>query len=138
MNVWAMHMDPLVWEKPEDFIPERYKSHRDLLSPELIASGDWEKRDHFGYGAGRRVCPGIHLAERNMFLAIAKLLWAFEFSEDDGKVNNPDPVDGYHQGFLYCAKDYGCKVTVRSEAIRQTILREYAEAQDSVFSKFEI
>src|ERR1700733_6302398 len=32
-----------------------------------------------GTGAGRRLCPGIHLAERNLFIAMAKLLWAFSF-----------------------------------------------------------
>ena len=44
------------------------------LAPELAASSDYEARDHGGYGAGRRLCPGIQLAERNLFLGIAKLL----------------------------------------------------------------
>ncbi|KAI9841063.1 MAG: hypothetical protein M1837_001034 [Sclerophora amabilis] len=140
LNVWGMHMDENVWEKPEDFIPERYDQHPSL-APVYVASGEWEKRDHYGYGAGRRVCPGIHLAERNMFLSVAKLLWAFRFEEEmgaDGKplVNDPAPDTGYHQGFLYCAKDYGCKTTPRSDKIKETIMREYSEAEESVFSRF--
>lgn len=26
----------------------------------------------------RRICPGIHVAERELWLAISRLLWAFE------------------------------------------------------------
>ena len=85
---------------------------------------------------------GMHLAERNMFLSIAKLLWAFRFENgvraDGGEeVNETDPVEGYHQGFLYCAKPYGCTPVVRSEEHRETILREFEEAEKSIFSIFE-
>ena len=126
-------------ENPSAFIPERFASHPSL-APEYVA-GKWEQRDHYGYGAGRRACPGIHLAERNMFLSIAKLLWAFRFEEQKDALgrlvtNNPDPVDGYHQGFLYCAKDYGCTTILRSEEIRKTVEREYEEAERDVFSRF--
>ena len=134
-------MDPQHHTDPTSFIPERFADHT-KLAPEY-AAGDWEKRDHYGYGAGRRICPGMHLAERNMFLSIAKLLWAFRFENgvcaDGGgeEVNEMDPVEGYHQGFLYCAKPYGCKPIVRSEEHRQTILREFEEAEKTVFAKFE-
>ena len=132
-------MDESTYENPADFIPERFAQH-EKLAPEY-AAGDWKKRDHFGYGAGRRICPGMHLAERNMFLSIAKLLWAFRFENQidaDGKLlkNDPDPVTGYHQGFLYCAKPYGCKPVVRSEHIRDTIMKEFANAEKTIFSQF--
>ena len=140
-NTWGMHMDESVWESPADFMPERYENYK-LLAPEYIAmGGDWKNRDHYGYGFGRRSCPGIHLAERNMFLAIAKLLWALKFEPkigDDG-VEVPidsSPDEGYHQGFLYCAKDYDCLVSVRSDSIRETLLREFEEARTNVFSQF--
>ena len=141
INTWGIHMDPQTHDDPTSFIPERFADH-EKLAPEY-AAGDWEKRDHYGYGAGRRICPGMHLAERNMFLSIAKLLWAFRFENSmraDGEgeeVNNMDPVEGYHQGFLYCAKPYGCRPIVRSEEHRETILREFEEAEKMVFAKFE-
>ncbi|KAI4126603.1 MAG: hypothetical protein LQ338_003653 [Usnochroma carphineum] len=140
LNAWGMHMDEKQYENPAAFIPERFAEHS-KLAPEY-AAGDWEKRDHYGYGAGRRICPGIHLAERNMFLSIAKLLWAFSFEEQIGVdekplTNDPDPVTGYHQGFLYCPKPYGCKPVVRSDRIRATLMKEFAVAEESVFSEFE-
>ena len=141
INTWGMHMDPHTYSNPTVFIPERFANHT-KLAPEY-AAGDWKERDHYGYGAGRRICPGMHLAERNMFLSVAKLLWAFRFENamrvDGGgeEVNEMDPVEGYQQGFLYCAKPYGCKPIVRSEKHRATILREFEDAEKNVFSRFE-
>lgn len=133
-------MDEKTFPNPSAFTPERFAGHL-ALAPEY-AAGDWEKRDHYGYGAGRRICPGIHLAERNMLLSTAKLLWAFRFEAEvarDGTLvrNDADPVSGYYQGFLYCAKPYGCKPVVRSERIRETVEREFAEAQEKVFAAFK-
>lgn len=141
LNVWGMHMDPQVWKDPERFNPDRYQDHP-LLAHEYVAAGDWQKRDHYGYGAGRRICPGMYLAERNMLLSIAKLVWAFEFRPQIGRDGtptpvDPDPVTGYHSGFLYCPKDYGCQSVLRSEKIRETILREFADAERDVFSRFD-
>ncbi|THC91841.1 hypothetical protein EYZ11_008689 [Aspergillus tanneri] len=133
INTWGMHMDPSQPNDPAKFIPERYADHPQL-APEY-AAGKWENRDHYGYGVGRRICPGIHLAERNMLLAIAKLLWAFEFKPPEGKIDS-DPVTGYHNGFLYCAKDYACQPVVRNETIRVAMEREFTTATKEVFSQF--
>lgn len=38
---------------------------------------DAMERDHWAFGAGRRICPGIVIAERELFLAISRILWAF-------------------------------------------------------------
>ncbi|KAH7054332.1 putative cytochrome P450 oxidoreductase [Macrophomina phaseolina] len=140
LNVWGMHMDPQVWLEPEKFNPDRYHEHP-KLAPDYVAGGDWQKRDHYGYGAGRRICPGMYLAERNMLLSIAKLIWAFKFEPKTGPDGrplpiDPDPVTGYHNGFLYCAKDYGCDPVLRSDKIRATVLREYDRAERDVFNRF--
>ncbi len=57
LNVWAMHHDKKTWKDPERFMPERYESYPALAST-YTASGKWDERDHYGYGAGRRICPG--------------------------------------------------------------------------------
>lgn len=140
INTWGLHMDEQTWKDPEKFNPDRYEGHP-LLAPEYVAGGDWEKRDHYGYGAGRRICPGMYLAERNMLLSIAKLIWAFKFEAPNGSDGQPvaidsDPVTGYQNGFLYCPKPYRCNPVPRSDKIKETILREFQEAETNVFSKF--
>lgn len=45
-------------------MPERFNAYPNLASH---YTSDGLGRDYFSYGAGRRVCPGIHLAERNLF-----------------------------------------------------------------------
>lgn len=57
LNVWAMHHDSNTWKDPQHFIPERFEAYPSLASS-YAASGKWDERDHYGYGAGRRICPG--------------------------------------------------------------------------------
>lgn len=135
LNVWAMHHDENTWKDPEHFIPERFESYPSLASS-YAASGKWDERDHYGYGVGRRICPGIHLAERNLFIGVSKLLWAFKFGIKQGESINTSAETGLSQGFLHCVKEYGSSITLRSEAKRATILREFDAAQ-TTFSKFE-
>jgi len=42
---------------------------------------------HMSFGAGRRYCIGQHLAQKQLFLAIAHILWAFEIKPSDGEDN---------------------------------------------------
>ena len=48
---------------------------------EAALASDIKDRDHWTFGAGRRLCPGIHVAERTLFLAMARILWAFTISK---------------------------------------------------------
>lgn len=133
MNVWGMHHDKRLWEKPNDFMPERFRDHSKLASQ---YTNDAEKRDHFGYGFGRRVCPGIHLAERNLFIAVAKLLWAFRFYRKAGDIIDNSAETGSSIGFLQCVKDYSVGVEARSEKRTETIRKEF-EIEQSIFAKYE-
>ena len=89
---------------------------------------------HYGYGAGRRICPGIHLAERNQWRIAAKLLWAFEFSEltdHHGKVIPLDP-NAYNEGLLHAPKPFKVNIKVRSKAHMDVIRKEATEALKSL------
>jgi len=140
INAFGLHHDEQRFPNPDVFDPDHYAGVTALASE--LANGEYAHRDHYGYGSGRRLCPGIHLAERNLFLAIAKLVWAFDIGpgrDAAGRDVEPDVSNetGYCSGFLVCAEDFPCTVTVRSEARRATILRECDRARAEVFSKFE-
>lgn len=140
VNAFGMQHDERRFPNPDDFDPSHYEGVT-ALAPEL-AAGDPEKRDHYGYGAGRRLCPGIHLAERNLFLGIAKLLWALDIQpglDAQGRTIEPDVSNerAYSAGFLVCAEPYPCRISPRSEARKVTIMREFEKAQAEVFSQYE-
>ena len=71
-NINALHWDEQKYSEPFKFKPEQYLSypHRSSF---YANSGDAD-RDHYTFGAGRRICAGIHLAENGLFLAIANLI----------------------------------------------------------------
>lgn len=84
INSWAIGRDPNVWsENVEEFYPERFMG-RDIdvrgLHFELIP-----------FGAGRRVCPGMHLALTNVKLVVAHLVHCFDWELPNGM--QPDDVD---------------------------------------------
>ncbi|KAI1788186.1 hypothetical protein LXA43DRAFT_1097520 [Ganoderma leucocontextum] len=59
--------------------PERYLSDT-LSSAESLHLPDVMKRDHWSFGIGRRICLGVVLAEKEIFLGLAHMLWAFKRS----------------------------------------------------------
>lgn len=141
LNVWGLHHDPARYEDPDEFDPSRYAG-RTALATVYAASADYEKRDHYGYGSGRRLCPGIHLAERGFFIALAKILWAFDIAPQRGPDGRPipiviDPAEGYTDGFLRCAKSFQVDIRPRSMQRWQTIEGELTGAE-RVFSGYDI
>lgn len=61
----AINHDPQVYPNPHVFDPLRYLDHK---QPEARAA----------FGFGRRICPGIGLAEASMFLQITQMLAVFK------------------------------------------------------------
>lgn len=140
MNAFGMQHDPDRFENPEVFNPDRYLGVTQLASE--LANGDWDKRDHYGYGSGRRICLGIHVAERNLWMAMVTILWALKIERApnaSGKIVEPDVSNekAYSAGFLVCADDYPCKISVRSAARRQAIKQGLETARSQVFSQFD-
>lgn len=86
---------------------------------------------HYGYGAGRRLCPGVHFAERNMWRIAAKLLWAYEFSEPvDPTTGDVIPIDvnAYNPGILQAPLPFNVHIKARSEQHAATIKKELGGA----------
>ena len=52
-----MNHDPDIFDNPDEYRPERYTEHH-RLAPHYAGSADYDNRDHYTYGAGRRICPG--------------------------------------------------------------------------------
>ncbi|KAK2057163.1 cytochrome P450 [Colletotrichum caudatum] len=131
INVWAIHTDEDRWEDPRAFDPSRYAGD-DQNSFESASNADPSKRDHYGFGAGRRLCQGTHVAERSLFLGIARLLWAFRLERAvDGRGAEVVPdADDITDGVLVQPRPFPARITVRSEAHAQIVRKEWEAAQE--------
>ncbi|XVF14554.1 hypothetical protein REPUB_Repub09cG0071400 [Reevesia pubescens] len=76
VNAWAIGRDPVSWENPEEFYPERFEDK------------DTDFRGaHFElvpFGAGRRICPGLAMATTNIEFTLANLLYCFDWEVPSG------------------------------------------------------
>ena len=69
-NIHAIHRDPFVYDQPDEFNPSRF------LKP---YGGDQDLFGFMPFGAGRRICPGMPLANVNMAHILAHLLHSFNW-----------------------------------------------------------
>ncbi|CAO2209365.1 unnamed protein product [Urochloa humidicola] len=74
VNAWAIARDPAAWDRPEEFVPERFAG--DDLTADYLLGQDFR---FVPFGAGRRGCPGIGFAVPSMELALASLLYHFDW-----------------------------------------------------------
>ncbi|CAI0419861.1 unnamed protein product [Linum tenue] len=77
INAWAIGRDPEAWrENPEEFKPERF-----IGSSIDVKGADFEL---IPFGAGRRICPAIHMGLANVELSLANLICAFDWEMPAG------------------------------------------------------
>ncbi|KAA8521984.1 hypothetical protein F0562_012702 [Nyssa sinensis] len=83
VNIWAIGRDPVIWEEPLKFKPERF-----LNSTLDFKGNDFE---FLPFGAGRRICPGLPMGAKQVSLALASLIHHFDWSLPHG--NDPNELD---------------------------------------------
>lgn len=136
VDQYAIHYDTARYDEPDAFRPERYLGH--TLKAGAYTGGDPYARDHFGFGAGRRICPGMHLAENSLFITLAKILWAFEIHAPltpEGKEEAVDVSDAaYDDGSNTLPKPFKARFLVRNKEREQTLKREWQMALQEGYS----
>ncbi|XP_030545464.1 cytochrome P450 CYP82D47-like [Rhodamnia argentea] len=83
-NLWKLQRDPRVWERPDEFEPERFLAG---TCKDMDMKGQ-----HFElipFGGGRRACPGANFGVQMVQLTLASLLHGFDVStaRDNGAVD---------------------------------------------------
>lgn len=133
---YSIHFDAQQYEAPYEFWPERYLKFP-LKAGTYAVQSDPRQRDHFSFGAGRRICPGMHLAENSLFITIAKILWAFEILPPSELGDRFDLIDvsddSYQDGADTVLKPYKIRFRPRNDTVRKVLEKEWKEAERDGF-----
>ncbi|KAJ6838992.1 cytochrome P450 71A1-like isoform X1 [Iris pallida] len=71
VSAWAIARDEDAWENALEFFPERFEG-----SSINFWGNDFQ---YLPFGAGRRICPGINFGMHTVSLALANLLYTFDW-----------------------------------------------------------
>jgi cytochrome P450 len=130
-NNWAINLNEQYYPDPHHLDPVRFLSddERSKLGIEKQPyTGDQihpAKAGHSSFGWGRRICPGADLASNSLFIALAKLLWAFDILPKEAQTYD---IFAYTDGFNVRPKKFECTIRVRSEAHQRVLEREQGDA----------
>ncbi|KAJ8446305.1 hypothetical protein Cgig2_005836 [Carnegiea gigantea] len=125
VNVWAIGRDPEIWDNPEKFMPERF----------LGSSVDFKGQDFelIPFGAGRRMCPGMLLGIANLELALANLLYSFDWELPIG-VKKEDIDTDMIPGIAMHKKNPLCFVAKKFPQVNQRVFRFLPPAHSVQYS----
>ncbi|RLN03633.1 indole-2-monooxygenase-like [Panicum miliaceum] len=82
VNAWAISRDPVSWEEPEEFMPERFMDDDGGSAAGIDFKGnDFE---FVPFGAGRRICPGLNFGVATVEMMLANLVYCFDWQLPNG------------------------------------------------------
>ena len=71
-NIHRFNFNPELYPDPDAFKPERFL--HDNRSFYASSNGSIQRRDLFVFGWGRRICPGIYMAENELFNSLTRMM----------------------------------------------------------------
>ncbi|KIJ35822.1 hypothetical protein M422DRAFT_261774 [Sphaerobolus stellatus SS14] len=112
-NSWRLlHNEEDFGPNTDRFIPERFLEKSAIRDPETTGS--------FGYG--RRICPGMHMAQNLLFIEIASILQTFDISGPRDANGTELPMEyNMTSGIFSYPVDLKCSIVPRSNAAVQLI-----------------
>ncbi|KZV89528.1 cytochrome P450 [Exidia glandulosa HHB12029] len=117
-NTWGILHDEETYPEPETFKPERFLK-QGALDPDVLDP----RNPAFGYG--RRVCPGRHIADAELWLFIVTMLSCYNISPaEDGNGEPIIPPSTMCSGLVSSVSKFPCNIQLRNESKRKLILAE--------------
>ncbi|CZR61304.1 related to cytochrome p450 [Phialocephala subalpina] len=129
-NQWAIHREPDLYPNPEDFIPERW------LDPSLPTYKEplsvYPNLQNFSaFGFGRRICPGMNIAERSLNILVARIVWGCEIERVGGYEYGEYE---YTTGFNVQPLKFPFRLRAR-EGMGEVVEREYGRVWSKVLGE---
>ncbi|KJA26054.1 hypothetical protein HYPSUDRAFT_64266 [Hypholoma sublateritium FD-334 SS-4] len=117
VNAWAIFHDEEIYPDPFRFNPERFL-HDGKISfdrqPDPTFAG--------GFGFGRRICPGRHLAMQSVRMVVSSILATYNISKALGADGVPiEPLIKATDGVVSHPEPFMAKITPRSKVSIQLI-----------------
>lgn len=106
-NMWSMLYDPQTYANPSEFNPDRYLA-KDGKEPETDPR-------NVCFGFGRRLCPGLHLADASIWISAAMSLAVFDISKVVENGVEITPKFDVTSGLICHPKPFKCSIKARSE-----------------------
>ncbi|KAJ9150668.1 Fumitremorgin C synthase [Pleurostoma richardsiae] len=129
-NSWAINLNEEYYPNPHHFNPLRFLDEELAVKAKNpfgpLGKPHPSKSGHSSFGWGRRICPGANLATNSLYIALAKLLWAYDILPIEGRHYD---TFAYTEGFNIRPQEFECIVRVRSESHRRVLERESKEAE---------
>ncbi|KAL4923115.1 cytochrome P450 [Aspergillus undulatus] len=114
---------PERWLVDPDSLPEEGKETIDICGCNVSALRDLPQT---GFGFGRRICTGRLIARNQLFIQMARMLWAFDVEAgvvgEDGERHKVDDMD-CTEGFVTLPKPFRAVMRPRGGWVREVVLR---------------
>jgi len=114
-NIWGITHDETVYPQPCEFKPERY----------LDAKED-SKTTSFGYG--RRICPGMNLADLSLWISVAMTLHVFDIKP----IASEPPQFKYTNGTISHPEPFKCTITPRTPRAEE-LIRQVSREEETTY-----
>ncbi|KAK4445240.1 cytochrome P450 71B10 [Podospora aff. communis PSN243] len=118
MNIWAISHDADEYDRPDEFLPERFLGERD----------NSRRKPVYAFGVGRRECPGQQYGLDALHVAFALILWAYDILPD-GELDM-SPETGIHVQGLLQPEPYKVRFVPRRETVSRQVLDACREAEE--------
>lgn len=128
-NAWGIHRDENEYDRPEDFVPERWLNGSAFGTKSDRPGDDQLRKQTYTFGAGRRICGGQKMAENSLKIAMAKLVWTFDLKPGKSGKVDASPMTAYEGGFAVCPKKFDVSITPRSSKRAGVIESEFRGMQ---------
>lgn len=126
MNAWGAHYDESHFKSPYEFNPDRYVTDNSIDDASATRG-----TPHYGYGAGSRMCIGVHLANRELYTAFLRMIIAFEIlpprKAEDKPVLDAFGCNKLPNGLTMDPKPFKIGLKVRDQAVLDKWIAESEE-----------
>ncbi|KIJ12423.1 hypothetical protein PAXINDRAFT_137082 [Paxillus involutus ATCC 200175] len=137
MNIWGMFHDSRYFDRPNEFIPERFLLHPFGVRPDV--EDDPGRRANLLFGGGRRICPGVEFARASLEINAVDFLWAFELLpalDPTTGFEIPPNMEDYSHGITATRKESAISIKPRSKKHANLIAKQFLDVTETL-SQFE-